>query len=324
MTEKPYYLGIDLGATSVKTGVVSAEKELKATVAVDTAGKDAKGVLEAIFTSARQAVANAGMTLDEITAVGVASPGPLDLEAGIICDSPNIRDWRNIPLSRLLKKELGIPAVLENDGNAAALGEYHRQLDPRIRILAMYTLGTGIGGGIVIDGKALHGAQGNAAEFGHIIVEPDGRQCACGQRGCVEAYASANSTAARAVEGLQQGCESSLGQVLQTAGALTAKDVADHARQGDAFAVKILDQSAYYLALLSVDVWHTVDPQRIVLGGGMAQAGHVLLDLVRRHFQQLCWHLQDTGDIEIVLAKLGNQAGMIGAASAAALAFGCQ
>ncbi len=322
MTEKPYYLGIDLGATSVKTGVVSPEKDLKATFVIDTAGKDAKEVLEAILASVRQAVAKAGMTVADIAAVGVASPGPLDLEAGIICDSPNIHGWRNIPLSKLLNEELGLPAILENDANAAALGEYHHQADPRIRVLAMYTLGTGIGGGIVIDGKALHGAQGNAAELGHIIVEPDGRQCACGQRGCAEAYASANSTAARAAQALQQGCESSLSQVLRAEGALTAKDVADHARQGDALAVKILDQSAYYLALLSVDVWHVVDPQIIVLGGGMAQAGDILLNPVRKHFQQLCWKLEGAGGVQIVLAKLGNQAGMIGAASAAALAFG--
>jgi len=322
MPEGPYYLGIDLGGSSVKTGVVSGGKDLKATFSVDTAGKDAKGVLAAIFSSVQQAMAKAGMTVEDITAVGVASPGPINIEAGIICDSPNIRGWKNIPLAKLLKEALGRPAVLENDANAAALGEYHHQTDPGIRVLAMYTLGTGIGGGIVIDGKALHGAQGNAAELGHIIVKPDGRQCACGQRGCAEAYASANSTAARAVEALQQGCESSLSQVLRAEGALTAKDVADHARQGDALAAKILDQSAYYLALLSVDVWHVVDPQIIVLGGGMAQAGDILLSPVRRHFQQLCWKLEGAGGVQIVLAKLGNQAGMIGAASAAALAFG--
>lgn len=319
MTKKLYYLGIDLGASSVKTGVVSPEKDLKATFVVDTAGKDAKGVIEAIFASVRQALAKAGMTLEDIAAVGVASPGPLDLEAGIIYDSPNIRGWRNIPLPKLLNEEFGLPALLENDANAAALGEYHHNHDPRIRVLAMYTLGTGIGGGIVIDGKALHGAQGNAAELGHIIVEPNGRQCACGQHGCAEAYSSATSTAARAAQALKQGCESSLSQVE---GALTAKDVADHARQGDALANKIFDQSAYYLALLSVDVWHVVDPQKIVLGGGMALAGDVLLDPVRKHFQRLCWKMQGAGDVQIDLAMLGNRAGMIGAASAAALAFG--
>ncbi len=319
MTKKPYYLGIDLGASSVKTGVVSTEKNLKATFVGDTAGKDAKGVLKAIFTSVRQVIAKADMTLDDIAAIGVASPGPLDLKAGIIYDSPNIRGWRNIPLPKLLSEEFSLPALLENDANAAALGEYHHNPDPQLRVLAMYTLGTGIGGGIVIDGKALHGAQGNAAELGHIIVEPDGRQCACGQRGCVEAYSSATSTAARAAQALQQGCESSLSQVE---GTLTAKDVADHARQGDALAIKIIDQSAYYLALLSVNVWHVIDPQKIVLGGGLALAGNVLLDPVRKHFQRLCWKMQGAGGVQIVLASLGNQAGMIGAASAAALAFG--
>ena len=310
-----------MGATSVKTGVVSAGKDLKATVVMDTSDKNGEEVLEAIITSARQAVAKAGMTVNDIRATGVASPGLIDLKAGIICDSPNIQGWRNVPLAKLLKEALGLPAILENDANAAALGEYHHQADPQLTVLVIYTLGTGIGGGIVIDGKALHGAHGFAAELGHIIVEPDGRQCACGQRGCVEAYASANSTAARATEALQQGRESSLGEILHHETALSAKDVAEHARQGDALATEILDQSAYYLALLSLDVWHTVDPQRIVLGGGMAQAGDILLDSVRKHFRQLCWNLAGTDGVEIVLAKLGNQAGMIGAASAAAVAF---
>lgn len=323
MTKESYYLGIDLGATSVKTGVVSATKDLIATSAVNTADKNGKDeVLEAIISSARKAVAKAGMAIKDIEATGIASPGPIDLKAGIILDSPNIQGWRNVPLAELLKEALGLPAILENDANAAALGEYHHQADPQLNILVMYTLGTDIGGGIVIEGKALHGAHGFAAELGHIIVEPEGRECACGQRGCADAYASANSTATRAREALQQGRGSSLGQILDQGIALSTKDVAEHAGQGDELAAEILDQSAYYLALLSVTVWHTVDPKMIVLGGEMAQAGDILLKPVRRYFRQLCWNLGGQDDVDMVLAELGNQAGMIGAASAAAVAFG--
>ena len=321
MAKDAHYLGIDLGATSVKTGVIFDRNIIKATASVETAGKTGQEVTKAIISSVHQAVAKASLTMDDITALGVASPGPIDLEAGIIMDSPNIKDWRNIPLAKILSQELGLPAILENDANAAALGEYHYQNRPDIKVLAMYTLGSGIGGGIVINGKALHGAHGFAAELGHIIVQPGGRLCGCGQLGCVEAHASANSTAARAVEALEDGEKSSLSEILQANSGLTAKDVADHARQGDSLAVRILDESAYYLALLSIAVWHAVDPQVIVLGGGMAQAGDILLEAVRGHFQKLYWKLQGTDGVEIVLAKLGNQAGMIGAANAAAGAY---
>jgi len=320
-TKQSYHLGIDLGATTVKAGVVSAQKNLQATFAVETANQKGSDVLERIINCARQAVAQANLNLSDITAMGIASPGPIDIKAGIICDSPNIQGWRDIPLAKLLSEALGLPAVLENDANAAALGEYHLGAGQSVAVMAMFTLGSGIGGGVVIDGEVLHGAHGFAAELGHIILLPGGRKCGCGQRGCAEAYASANSTAARAVEALQQGRESSLGQLLPAGRQLTAKDVVDHARQGDTLAGEILDGTAYYLALLSLNVRAVVDPQLIVLGGGLAQAGDILLSAVRKHFKEQGWHLQGADRCRIDLAALGNQAGMIGAALAAAKAF---
>ena len=161
-----YYLGIDLGATTVKAGVVSAQKRLQASFAVETANRTGQDVLEGIIHSARQAVSKAGLTPKDVVAVCVASPGPMDLEAGVICDSPNIRDWRDIPLAKLLSEALVPPTILENDANAAALGEYYcgvGQASP-VSVMAMFTLGSGIGGGIVIDGQVLHGAHGFAAE----------------------------------------------------------------------------------------------------------------------------------------------------------------
>lgn len=154
--------------------------------------------------------------------------------------------------------------------------------------------------------------------MGHVIIVPGGRLCGCGQRGCAEAYASANSTTARATEALQQRRDSSLADVLRANGRLTAKDVADHARQHDPLAAEILDGSAYYLALLSLTVRSVIDPQMIVLGGGMSQAGDILLTAVRKHFKEQNWHLQGADRCRIELAALGNDAGMIGAAMAAA------
>ena len=321
MTSHSHYLGIDLGATTVKAGVVSAQKNLQATIAAETANQKGTDVLQRIIDCARQAVAQADLTLSDITAIGIASPGPIDIKAGIICDSPNIQDWRDIPLAKLLSEALGPPAVLENDANAAALGEYLLGAGQSVAVMAMFTLGSGIGGGVVIDGEVLHGAHGFAAELGHIIIVPSGRECGCGQRGCAEAYASANSTAARAVEALRQGRESALSQLLRAGRQLTAKDIVDYARQGDALACEILDGTAYYLALLSLNVRAVVDPQLIVLGGGLAQAGDILLTAVRKHFKEQGWHLQGADRCRIELAALGNRAGMIGAAMAAAKAL---
>ena len=321
MTKDRYCLGIDLGATSVKAGVVSADKadkKLLSTVAVPTAQRKRQDVLDAIVASARQAVEQAHLILPDIAAVCVASPGPIDLDAQVICDSPNIENWRNVPLGKILSDALGRPTVLENDANAAALGEFHLGAGRSATVMALFTLGSGIGGGIVIDGTVLHGAHGFGAELGHIIIVPEGRLCGCGQRGCAEAYASANSTIARATEALEAGRDSSLAQVLRQNTQLTAKDVADHARQGDPLAAEILDGSAYYLALLALNVRAVVDPQMVVLGGGMSHAGDILLNAVRKHFNELNWHLQGADRCRIELAVLGNDAGMIGAAIAAA------
>jgi len=309
------YLGIDLGASSVKAGVLSADKQLLSTVAVPTARRKRQAVLDAIVDSARQAVARAHLALTDIAAVGIASPGPIDLNAQVICDSPNIEDWRNVPLGKILKDALGRPTVLENDANAAALGEFHLGAGQGTRVMALFTLGSGIGGGVVIDGQVLHGAHGFAAELGHIIVVPGGRLCGCGQHGCAEAYASANSTVARATEALVQHPDSSLAQLDQP---ITAIDVEQHARRGDALAIEIFDGTAYYLALLSLNVRAVVDPQMVVLGGGMSHAGDILLTAVRKHFDQQNWHLQGADRCRIELAVLGNDAGMIGAALAAA------
>ncbi|NIA07397.1 MAG: ROK family protein [Actinobacteria bacterium] len=321
MAKDSFYLGIDLGATSVKAGVVSADKDdkkLLSTVAVPTAQRNRQDVLDAIIHSARQAVEQSHLALPDITAVCVASPGPIDLETQVICDSPNIEDWQNVPLGKILSDALGRPTVLENDANAAALGEFHLGAGRSATVMALFTLGSGIGGGVVIDGQVLHGAHGFAAELGHVIVVPDGRLCGCGQHGCAEAYASANSTIARATEALDAGRASSLAQVLRDNTQLTAKDVADHARRGDPLAEEILDGSAYYLALLSLNVRAVVDPQMVVLGGGMSHAGDILLTAVRKHFKRLNWHLQGADRCRIELAVLGNDAGMIGAAMAAA------
>ena len=182
--------------------------------------------------------------------------------------------------------------------------------------MVFYTLGTGIGGGIICNGELVHGFDSNAAELGHLIIELDGRLCGCGQRGCVETYASASSTAARATEAVQAGAESSLKKVLDENGQITCKDVYEHLATGDELAKKITDETAKALAIICINMLHTTEPQRIVFAGGMIAAGEPLLSRIRDYFQEHVWMLKPE-PLDICFATLGEDAGIVGAAALA-------
>jgi glucokinase len=184
--------------------------------------------------------------------------------------------------------------------------------------MVFFTLGTGVGGGIVSEGKLLRGSGGNAAELGHTIICPDGRLCNCGQKGCAEAYASASNTAKRATEAVQAGEKSSLKKVLDKYGQITCKDVYDHLKAGDKLAKKITDETAKALAVLCINVLHTTEPQRIVFAGGMIAAGDVLLNRIKDFFNEQIWNLKKE-TVEICFATLGEDAGIIGSAALAKL-----
>jgi len=177
-------------------------------------------------------------------------------------------------------------------------------------------LGTGIGGGIIVDGELVHGFDGNGAELGHLIIYPGGRLCNCGQRGCVEAYASASWTAVRAQETVEEGTESSLREVLKVKGEITCKDVYEHLESGDGLAKKITDETAEALALVCVNMLHTTEPKRIVFSGGMIAAGDVLLNRIKDYFDEYVWNLKEE-KVEICFATLGEDAGIAGAAALA-------
>jgi glucokinase len=182
--------------------------------------------------------------------------------------------------------------------------------------MVFFTLGTGIGAGIISDGKLLRGSGGNAAELGHTIIYPDGRLCNCGQKGCAEAYASASNTAKRAAEAVRAGENSTLKKVLNKKGQITCKDVYDHLKAGDKLAKKITDETAKALAILCVNALHAADPQRIVFAGGMIAAGDILLNRIKDYFNEQIWKLKKE-TVEICFATLGENAGIIGAAALA-------
>ncbi|GAG45529.1 unnamed protein product, partial [marine sediment metagenome] len=235
-------LGIDLGGTNIKIGCFDSNIDLIGKTSTPTrADMGADSVVETMAETARELLADAGFPLDNVRAVGIGSPGPLDLTNGIVVSIPTMPLFKNVPLRKMLSDRLGKPTVMEKDANAAAWGEHVRGAGKGVDEMALLTLGTGIGGAVISNGKLVHGFGDDAAELGHIIIYPEGRVCDCGQRGCAEAYASANSVAARAVEAIEGGAESSLKKVLQEKGEVTCPDVYEHMEKGDNLAKEITE-----------------------------------------------------------------------------------
>jgi len=316
-------IGIDLGGTFIKFALLDRAMAVRASSQCPTpAEKGADGAIEAIVAGGRRLLAEAGVSAGDVAGVGIGSPGPLDLDAGVVIGMPNIPGFDNVPLRDRVSAGLGLPAVLENDANAAALGEFLAGSGRGVRNMVLLTLGTGIGSGIIVDGKLLHGAHGIGAEAGHLIVQPGGEPCGCGQRGCLERYASAtylSEYARRCIE--QDGREGRLAEVLRRRGAIDARDVQAAARDGDALAREVWDRAVRYLAIACVGLCRLLDPDRIVLGGGMAKAGEALMAPLQEHFQAEHWTLTEP-KTALALAELGNDAGVIGAAGAAWETFG--
>lgn len=311
-------IGIDLGGTFIKFGLLDEDRNASEIFQLPTPldeGIDA--VIDQMAAGALQAVEKGGLTKADVVGVGVGSPGPISMSKGIVYNSPNIPGMVNIPLKARMTEKLGLPCSLENDANAAGLGEFLCGAGRQAHHMVLLTLGTGVGGGLIVDGKVVHGAHEIGAELGHTLIVPDGRQCGCGQHGCIEQYCSATFMSQHAAAALEtNGRDSSLRDVLGAEGKLTSKDINEHRKAGDAFASEVWDEMCRYLAMGCVTYARILDPDRIVLAGGMAAAGADLLDPVNEHYRRMHWKMTEP-KTEIALATLGNDAGVIGAAGVA-------
>ena len=310
-------VGIDIGGTNVKFGCFDAALTLRAKDSFktlsDTGPEDlVKRMVSCIDTQ----VKTLGGTLGDIKALGIGTPGPADYQRGIYINPTNMPGLKGSPLKQMVSDALACPVAFENDANTACYGEFVVGAGKDIDDMVFFTLGTGIGCGIVANGQLVRGVTGNAAEVGHMIIFPNGDLCNCGQRGCIEAHASAYHTARRATEALKAGAPSSLQAVLDQAGAITAQDIYQHLGHGDALAKKITDETAFALALVCINMLHTTEPARMVFAGGMIAAGDVLINRIRHYFDEQIWDIK-TDPVEIVFASLGEDAGIIGAAALA-------
>jgi glucokinase len=316
MKQPPYFVGLDVGGTTMKAGVVDDNGQPLSSVSLPTeAYKGQQHGLERMCETIEAAVRRARLELRDTTAVGVATPGTMDIPAGVILDPPNLRPWQNVPVRDYVEAHFKVPTAFQNDANAAALGEYWVGAGRDSKSMVLFTLGTGIGGGIVIDGRIIEGEHSHGAELGHTKIElTHPRQCGCGRWGCLEAYASAPSVVKRALEALARADNrSSLKAVLDKNGELTAKDVFD-AAAADQLAAGIVEDTAFYLAVGAMNMMHTIDPDMVVFGGGMIAAGEAFLARIRHHVRELAFPVP-AAKTQIRYALLGSDAGFIGAAA---------
>ena len=310
-------IGVDFGGTNIKVALVDRDGKIlgkRATPSDPQRGSDT--VIGEMAALASTLLTESGLTSGDVVGAGLGSPGPLDLKAGTIIRSTNLPGWQNVAIRRELSDRLGLRVYLANDANAAALGEFWAGAGRSGGDLVMLTLGTGVGGGVVHRGRLVEGHFDNAAELGHMIVVVDGLPCGCGQRGCLEQYASAAAVARRVQAAIGDGEQSVLASQVTAGEPITSQHVAEAAKSGDALSLRIWEDACVHLAIACVNIQHVLNPKYIVLGGGMAQAGAFLLDRVVKHFKDRTWSLCDDAP-EIVQAQLGYDAGVIGAAALA-------
>jgi len=312
-----YCIGVDLGGTFIKFGLLDQDYKPSKTFQLTTPETSADDIVAQMVVGAKKAMEEHGLKKKDIVGVGVGAPGPMKISEGIIIASPNLPTIRDFPMARQVADGTGLPTVLENDANAAGFGEYVAGAGKGGEDMVLLTLGTGLGGGIVINGKVLHGAHEIGAEIGHLIVEPGGEPCGCGQRGCLERYASATFMSQFAERVLKAGgTPSKLKAVLDAKGELDAKDINEARKAGDELAAEVWDRSCYYLAFGCVSISRLLDPELIVLAGGLIKAGDDLLKPVQAHFRKHHWKLTDV-KTRIAFSTLGTDAGVIGAAGVA-------
>ncbi len=303
-----YGFGVDVGGTTVKLGLLAETGVLLEKWEIPTRTEnEGAAILPDIASAVEVCLRRHGLEKQDILGVGIGVPGPVDAR-GMVNRCVNL-NWGVFNLHETLSAMTGLRVKAGNDANCAALGEYWKGGGMGSRSAIFVTLGTGVGGGVILDGKILEGAHGVGGEVGHITVSaPDKHPCTCGKRGCVEQYASANGIVRVTKERLAQLAEPS---VLRGVELLTCKDVFDAAKQGDRFAADTLELVFDYLGEALASACCVCDPERIILGGGVSKAGEYLLKGVERHFTQHMFHA--CKGTQFSLATLGNDAGMYGA-----------
>ncbi|KJY49161.1 Glucokinase [Bombilactobacillus mellis] len=316
MIADPKLLGIDLGGTTTKFAIMRPQGEIQQRWSIQTdVLNDGNNIIPNIIDSINHHLQLYQMSAKQFQGIGIGTPGSVDYQTGMVDSAFNLNWDRPMALKEQIELHTNIPVQVENDANVAALGERWLGAGKNADNVAFVTLGTGVGGGIIINGQIVHGQGGSAGEIGHMTINPQGYRCTCGKRGCLETVASATGIVHVARDYAQEYAgDSELKASLDNGDDLTAKDVFDLAKQNDPLALKVThvvcDQLGLALSIVAV----TINPQYIIIGGGVSNAGDFLLQRVRESYNRYVFSsVKKT--TTLTLATLGNEAGVIGAAS---------
>ncbi len=306
-------LAIDLGGTKIITAIISSRviaKEYQLTLAEE----GLQSVIKRVLSMINHLLSLRNLDPSQLDSISIAAAGAIDIEKGLVTLSPNLPDWRDIPLRDMVGEKYGVNTFLINDASAAALGEHHFGAGKGVSNLIMVTVGTGIGGGIIINGKLYSGPSGSAGEIGHMTIDVNGPKCSCGNIGCLERLVSGTAVAEEAIRRLSQGEKSSLTEIGGgKIKSITAEKVSLAAQNGDSLAMEVISKAATYLGIGLVNLVNIFNPEMIIIGGGLAKVGDLLLEPARRVVRERAFQLS-ARLVRIVPAQLGDDAAVLGAA----------
>jgi glucokinase len=318
--EKRWIAGVDLGGTNIVVGLIPIEggEVMGLRTATTDATRGAKSVVDRMVSMVDEAIeevtAEHGTTRDAVAGVGIGSPGPLDRKTGTVINTPNL-GWRNFPLRDLMANALKLPCTLDNDANCATYGEWWQGAGRGTQTLVGLTLGTGIGGGIVLNGEIFHGCSDVAGEIGHMTIDSNGRRCKCGNYGCLEQYASGPAIALRAVEGLEAGAPSMLVDMVDgKLEDITAATVYEAVESGDPYANEVMKDTAKFLGAGVASIINVLNPEMVVIAGGVTRAGEHLFEPLRAEVRRRAFRSAQEC-CRIVSGTLPGTAGVVGAAA---------
>jgi glucokinase len=311
-----YVVGVDLGGTKILAGVFTHSLESLSTAKVSTKSqRGVDAVVERIARCVQDAVDEADLTLKQVAGIGIGAPGAVDFDAGTVIFAPNMEGWKEVPLKKALEKELGVRVFVENDGNICALGVHVAELKSKPRHMIGIFVGTGIGGGLILNGELFSGFGHTAGEIGHMVLEVNGPKCGCGNKGCFEAVASRTAIFQQIKAGIKDGQKTVLTDLLgNDLDDLRSGDLRKAIRRGDKFVDRIVDGAAQYIGVATANLVNILNPEVVVLGGGVIEAlAEEMMGVIVETAQDYAMPGSMRG-VEIIASKLGDNAGITGGA----------
>ena len=308
-------LAIDVGGTKIIAAIISNQgKVIAREYCLTLADEGPQSVINRILSAIDHLLSLRNLAPSQLDSISIAAAGAIDFEKGLVTSSPNLPGWYDIPLRDIVKEKYGVNTFLINDATAAALGEHHFGAGRGVNNLILLTVGTGIGGGIIINNELYSGPCGSAGEIGHMTIDVNGPRCNCGNVGCLEMLASGTVVAQEAIRRISQGERSSLIEIVDgKIESITAEKVGVAAQGGDSLALEVITKAATYLGVGMVNLVNIFNPEMIIVGGGMAQMGDLLLNTARQVVWERAFQLSAQA-VRIVPAQLGDNAGVFGAA----------